>query len=252
MPTKRITFAGSQGHELAARLELPDSDEPKAYALFAHCFTCSKNFKAPTHISHALAKEGFGVLRFDFTGLGESEGDFADTNFSSNVQDLIKAAEYLGEEHQAPKIVIGHSLGGAAILQAATKLGKVDAVVTIGAPYDPGHVKHLLGDAVEKLKTEETAQVTIAGRTFSIQRQFVEDLEEQEMKETIGGLRRALLVLHAPLDATVGVDNAALIFQAAKHPKSFVSLDTADHLLSNEDDARYAGALIAVWSSRYL
>ncbi|MBC7990931.1 MAG: alpha/beta fold hydrolase [Luteimonas sp.] len=252
MPTKKLTFPNAAGQQLAARLDLPPDDAPSAYALFAHCFTCSKNLTAITNISRALTRAGIGVLRFDFTGLGESEGDFADTNFSSNVGDLVEAAAFLAREYAAPQLLIGHSLGGAAVLHAAARLPDVTAVVTIGAPCDPAHVRKLLVDADAAIATEGRAAVTLAGRTFTITQQFLDDLDTARMRATIQHLGKALLICHAPFDTVVGIENAAHIFAEARHPKSFLSLDQADHLLSNPRDSRYVGATIAAWASRYV
>jgi len=252
MPFERLSIPNASGQKLGARLDQPEPGSPAAYALFAHCFTCNKNYKAIGHISQALTEAGIAVLRFDFTGLGESEGDFADTNFSSNVDDLVAAAEFLEAEFAAPRLLVGHSLGGAAILQAAGRIPSVQALVTINAPCDPAHVTRHMGDAPEIVEAEGEAEVTLAGRSFKIKKQFLEDLEQTRMQETIRALDQPLLIFHAPLDDIVGLENASAIFEAAKHPKSFISLDQADHLLSNEADARYAGALIAVWAGRYL
>ncbi len=252
MPFKKITFENAEGERLSARLDLPVETPPVAYAVFAHCFTCSKNLKAVGHISNALTHRGIAVLRFDFTGLGESEGDFEDTNFSSNVEDLKEAARYLATHYEAPDILIGHSLGGAAVLQAAAELDHVAAVATIAAPYDPGHVQHLLEDSVEEIERSGKARVQLAGRTFTIKKQFLDDINAQNSKATIQSLKRALLVFHSPVDRTVGIDNAAKIFEAAKHPKSFVSLDEADHLLTDETDSLYVGAVLAAWALKYI
>ena len=252
MPFEKISFENKQGELLAARLDMPVEGQPKAYAVFAHCFTCSKNLRAVGHISNALTQRGIAVLRFDFTGLGESGGDFANTNFSSNIEDLIEAGRYLTEHYEAPDILIGHSLGGAAVLRAAAELNDVAAVATIGAPYDPGHVKHLLEDSVEEIERSGKATVNLAGRTFTIKKQFIDDLDAQRTEKTIQNLKRALLIFHSPIDKTVGIDNAAKIFGAAKHPKSFVSLDQADHLLTNESDSLYVGAVLAAWAQKYI
>lgn len=252
MHSESIRFPGAGGAELAARLDLPVDGKPIAYALFAHCFTCTKNLRAVGDISSALTRARIGVLRFDFTGLGESEGDFADTNFSSNVADLVAAARFLEAEYQAPAILLGHSLGGAAVLQAAGQIPSTEAVVTINAPADPGHVAHLLESAREEIEESGQAKVTIAGRTFTVKQQFLDDLEEAKMETTIRNLRKPLLICHAPLDNTVSVDNAAAIFQAARHPKSFLSLDKADHLLSDEEDSLYVGSVAAAWAGKYL
>ena len=252
MPVQTLSFPSDQGDLLAARLSLPPDGRPVAYALFAHCFTCNRNLNAVRRISQEMSDHGLAVLQFDFTGLGDSEGDFSDTGFSSNVDDLVAAARYLASRHEAPQVLIGHSLGGAAVLNAAESIPSCKAVVTIGAPADPKHVVHLIGDARETIEQTGQATVTLAGRSFLIRKQFLEDLEETRMEETIRGLRRALLVCHSPIDQTVGIENAARIFQAAMHPKSFLSLDKADHLLSNEADAFYVGRAAAAWATRYL
>ena len=248
---KRLTFEGAHGDTLAARLELPKS-EPKAYALFAHCFTCSKNLNAAVNISRALAEAGIAVLRFDFTGLGESEGDFADTNFSSNVDDLVAAAEFLEVHYGAPQLLVGHSLGGAAVLQAAHRVPSAKAVATLGAPSEPEHVTRHLESSVEQIEREGVAEVSLVGRKFNIKKQFLDDLRTSNMRRVIHKLNKALLVLHSPIDNAVGVQNAADIFITAKHPKSFVSLDNADHLLTRDRDSCYAGAVIATWAAKYL
>ncbi|MBY0269644.1 MAG: alpha/beta fold hydrolase [Burkholderiales bacterium] len=247
----QIHFPGAFGTPLAARLDLPAAT-PLAYALFAHCFTCSKDTLAAARISTALVEHGFGVLRFDFTGLGGSAGDFANTNFSSNVADLVAAAAWLREHHQAPRVLIGHSLGGAAVLAAAGEIAETVAVSTIGAPFDPGHVQHLLGPATSEIADHGEAEVTLAGRKFRIRKQFLDDLAANGNGERIAHLRKALLVFHSPRDTTVDIENAARIYAAAKHPKSFVSLDTADHLLTAKADAAYVAAVIAAWASRYV
>lgn len=251
MPSERVEFTGSRGDVLAARLDLPQG-KPRAYALFAHCFTCSKDIFAASRIARALSDRGIAVLRFDFTGLGSSKGEFANTNFSSNVEDLVRAADFLREHREAPAILIGHSLGGAAVLAAAARVPEAVAVATIGAPADPGHVAHLFGAKTGEIETRGEAEVELAGRTFRIRKQFLDDIAENKLDAAIGTLRKALLVLHAPGDNTVGIDNAAHIFGAAKHPKSFVSLDKADHLLSRREDAEYAAEVIAGWAGRYL
>jgi putative redox protein len=251
MPFTKLEFPGASGARLAARLELP-ADEPRAYALFAHCFTCTKDILAARAISQALAAAGIAVLRFDFTGLGHSEGEFAHTNFSSNLEDLVSAADFLRDHYAAPQILVGHSLGGTAVLAAAGRIEEAKAVATIGAPFDPAHVAHLFGNQLDRIHTEGEAEVSLAGRPFRIRRQFLEDLAEQRQAERIATLQRPLLVMHAPLDDTVSVDNARLIFQTAKHPKSFVSLDDADHLLSRRRDADYVATVLASWASRYL
>ena len=247
----KATFPGSAGHELAARLDLPIGPA-RAYALFAHCFTCTKDVIAARTIAARLAKMGIAVLRFDFTGLGASEGEFANTDFTSNVEDLIRASDWLRSNYVAPSILIGHSLGGAAVLAAAESIPESRAIVTIGAPADTAHVLHNLGCALDTIRAVGEAEVRIAGRPFKIRRSFVEDVESHRMEGKIARLGKALLVMHAPRDEIVGVDNATRIFVAAKHPKSFVSLDDADHLVSRPADAEYAAGVISAWVSRYI
>jgi alpha/beta superfamily hydrolase len=251
MHSERIEFTGSQGDLLAARLDRP-TEPARAYALFAHCFTCSKDIAAASRISRELAARGVSVLRFDFTGLGHSEGEFANTNFSSNVQDVVGAADWLRTEHEAPSLLIGHSLGGTAVLAAAANIPECKAVATIGSPADPAHVEHLLVGVRETIEQQGQAEVAIAGRRFMIRKQFLDDLASYDLEERLAGLRTSLMVMHAPGDKVVGIDNAARIFASAKHPKSFVSLDNADHLLSRSEDATYVAELLAAWSSRYL
>jgi putative redox protein len=251
MPSTRIEFTGSLGHPLAGRLDTPDG-RPWAWALFAHCFTCSKDTKAAAYIARALADAGFGVLRFDFTGLGGSGGDFGNTHFSSNVDDRVSAADWLRAGPGAPALLVGHSLGGAAVLAAAHRIADARAVVTLGAPFDPAHVTRHLGESLALIEAEGQARVTLGGREFTLRREFLDDVAGQPQAERIHALRRPLLVLHAPGDKVVGVDNARRIFEQALHPKSFVSLDDADHLLSREADARFAAGIIAAWAGRYL
>ena len=252
MQFKKLEFKNKDDQTLSARLDFPVDGKPLTYALFAHCFTCSKNIKAAAHISRALTAEKIAVFRFDFTGLGESEGDFGDTNFSSNVEDLVSAAQFMADTYEGPKILIGHSLGGAAVLQAAARVPSSLAVITIAAPADPNHVSLALGDSKEIIERQGEAKVDLACRTFKIKKQFLDDLESVNMQQTIQNLDRALLIFHAPTDGVVGIDNAARIFQAARHPKSFISLDQADHLLMNPKDSRYVGSLIATWASKYI
>ncbi|MGR3322963.1 MAG: bifunctional alpha/beta hydrolase/OsmC family protein [Pseudooceanicola sp.] len=251
MPVERITFEGHDGNSLAARLDRPDGPH-LATALFAHCFTCGKDIAAARRISQRLAGMGIAVLRFDFTGLGHSGGEFANTTFSSNVADLGRAAAHLETLGMAPDLLIGHSLGGAAILRAAGDIPSARAVVTIGAPFDPGHVTHNFDDALDTIVSSGSAEVELAGRPFTIGRAFVEDIGAARLAPAIAALRKALLILHAPRDETVGIDNAAQIFRAAKHPKSFVTLDGADHLVSAPADAEYAAEVIAAWVARYV
>lgn len=251
MQSLQVTFPGSGGHQLSARLEMP-AGEPAAFALFAHCFTCSKDSLAAVKVSRALAERGIATLRFDFTGLGGSGGDFGNTNFSSNVADLVAAADYLRREHQAPALLIGHSLGGAAVLAAAGSVPESVAVATIGAPYDTAHVEGRLITAISGIENTGEAVARLGGRTFTVSKQLLDDLREQRQEEHIANLRRALLVLHAPADDVVGIENATRIFVAAKHPKSFISLDDTDHLLTRSTDADYVAGVIVAWASRYL
>lgn len=252
MRHRPLTILNRDGHALAARLDLPPDGEPLAYALFAHCFTCTKNLRAAGAISQALVAEGLGVLRFDFTGLGQSEGDFADTSVSTNVTDLLDAAAFLEEEHAAPALLVGHSLGGAAVLLAAPHLPSVRAVATLGAPADLSHVTHLFDGALPEILAEGEARVHLEGRPFTVKTAFLADLAAHRLEPVLASLKRALLVLHAPADRIVGIDHAARLYAMARHPKSFVSLDDADHLLSEPADAAYAGRVIAAWAGRYL
>jgi putative redox protein len=252
LKSRKLSFANAEGQQLAAILDLPDDEKPVATALLAHCFTCGKSLKVAVHMARALCREKIAVLRFDFAGLGESEGSFADSSFSSNVSDLLAAANFLTDELSAPAVLIGHSLGGAAVLRAARHLSSVRAVVTLAAPFDPAHVLDLLGPEKAKIEQFGSAEVTLAGRPFVIKKQLLDDLAAQEPSVVISQLKKALLIMHSPVDNIVGIEHAARIYQAAKHPKSFLSLDQADHLLSNQADASYAGRMIATWASRYL
>jgi len=251
MQSHQASFPGVHGAMLAARLDAPDGPS-RACALFAHCFTCGKDIFAAGQISQALVNHGISVLRFDFTGLGHSEGEFANTNFSSNVGDLVAAADWLRREHTAPALLVGHSLGGAAVLAAAASLPEVRAVATIGAPSDPSHVTGLFREHVAEIEARGEALVQLAGRPFRIRREFLADAAEQNLREKVGHLGRALLILHSPVDETVAIGNATGLFVNARHPKSFVSLDDADHLLRRRSDAIYAANMIAAWSERYL
>lgn len=253
MPARieRITFPGSQNASLSARLDLP-AGPPRAFALFAHCFTCSKDIKAASRIAARLTDLGYGLLRFDFTGLGASEGEFANTNFSSNVDDLVAAAAWLRGHHTGPQLLVGHSLGGAAVLGAAGRIPEVAAVATIGAPSDAGHVAHLFDGALDEIADEGEACVELHGRRFTIRQQFLDDLRADRVTAAAAAFNGALLVMHSPVDNTVGVEHAGAIYEAARHPKSFVSLDVADHLLSSPDDAEYAASMIGTWAQRYL
>lgn len=247
-----ITFPNADGHQLSARLEMPADNDPHAFAIFAHCFTCSKNLNVVTHISRALTQAGMAVLRFDFTGLGESEGDFSNTNFSTNIQDLEAAASFLANNHSAPKLLIGHSLGGAAVLIASTRIKSIDAVVTIGAPADPEHVQGLIQSDIETIAAEGEAKVSLGGRNFTIKKQFLDDVSKAEHDHQIEKIRKPLLILHSPTDQTVGIENAAKIYKLAHHPKSFISLDKADHLLNRKEDSLYVGSVISTWVERYI
>ena len=248
----KLSFKNQQGEQLAARLDLPVDEKPIAYAMFAHCFTCTKNLNAVVNINRALAKEGIATLRFDFTGLGESEGDFSRTSFSSNVSDLIAAAEFLKLEFEAPKLLIGHSLGGAAVLQAAKYIPSSIAVATIGAPSNLTHLIRYLEPQQNEILTKEEAEMTLAGKTFRIKKQFLDDIELVRIQETIRNLNKALLIFHSPVDNIVDIENAAAIFQTARHPKSFISLDRADHLLSTREDSLYVGSVLGAWARKYL
>ena len=251
MPTERFQFTGEGGHQLAAALDLPDG-AIHTYALFAHCFTCGKDVLAARRIAAALSAKGIAVLRFDFTGLGSSEGDFSNSTFSSNVADLVRAADHLRETRMAPAILIGHSLGGAAILAAAGQIPEAKAVVTIAAPSDPAHVAHLFKDQIKDIRAHGEVEVSLAGRPFRIKREFLDNIAEQGLMAHVSGLHKALLVMHSPTDDTVGIDNATHIFVAAKHPKSFISLAGADHLLSGKHDGAYVADVIAAWVERYI
>ena len=248
--TQKVTFEGALGETLAARLETP-LGPPRAYALFAHCFSCSKDIHTASRISRGLAEKGIAVLRFDFTGLGQSDGDFANTNFSSNVDDLIKAAQFLRDEFEAPRLLVGHSLGGAAVIAAAGRIEGVKAVATLGAPADAEHVKTNFVEHVDAIEKDGEAEVSLGGRAFRIRKQFLKDIEGRTLDDEVAALKAALLIAHAPLDEVVGVDNATRLFVAAKHPKSFLSLDDADHLISDPAHALSAARVIAAWAERY-
>ena len=252
MSFEKIEFVNSNGYQLSGRLELPVNSKPHNYAIFAHCFTCSKNFGATKNISRALTTAGYGVLRFDFTGLGDSEGDFEDTNFSGNVEDLVAAIDYLAEHYVAPTLLIGHSLGGAAAIYASAKASSIKAIATIGAPSDTKHVKHLFADQIDAINSQGQATVQLSGRAFNIKSQFLEDLNEQKVTNTLRQNRKPILIAHSPQDDTVGIDHAEKLYLAAMHPKSFVSLDGAGHLLLDKEDSIYIGKVIAQWASRYV
>lgn len=252
MPSEKVKFINRLGYELSARIDLPLSKGPYPFALFAHVFTGNKNLKSARHISRALTLSGVAVMRFDFTGLGESEGEFADTNFTSNIDDLISAADFLKDNYEAPSIIIGHSLGGAASLFAGSQLDSVKAIVTIGAPSYPEHVVHLIKDSVETIEKTGMAQVDIGGRKFTIKKQLLDDLKAQNHIDIIKNLKKAILVMHSPQDRIVEIENAANIYKLARHPKSFITLDGADHMLTSKDDAFYAGQVISSWVKRYV
>lgn len=251
MPTRRITFPGHAGTQLAARLDMPPGAH-LATAIFAHCFTCGKDIPAARRIAARLAGAGIAVLRFDFTGLGHSEGEFSNTSFTSNVDDLTAAAAWLTSENMPPSLLIGHSLGGAAVLKAATEIPDIKAVATLGAPFDPGHVTHNFAAQVPEIIEKGAAEVSLGGRPFTIGRQFVEDVSETQLNQSVRNLKAALLVMHAPQDDIVSIDNAAQIFTTARHPKSFVTLDDADHLITRPEDAEYAADVITTWATKYL
>ncbi len=251
MSSRKVTFTNSKGQQLDGRLEEPNFG-PRRYALFAHCFTCTKDIPAASRISRALSDRGFGVLRFDFTGLGNSDGEFENTDFSSNVEDLVSAADFLKRQLQAPELLIGHSLGGAAVLMAAQELPAVRGVVTIGAPSNPGHLESLLGNAVQTIEEQGAACVNIGSRPFRIKRKFLQDLRSQNLTGIVGRLRKPLLILHSPVDQVVSIDHARSLYEAAYHPKSFISLDSADHLLKRQEDSAYVADMVAAWAGRYV
>jgi putative redox protein len=252
MAIKNVKFKNERGFELSGRVELPLAKKPEAYAIFAHVFTGSKNLNASRHIARSLTLNGIAVLRFDFTGLGQSEGSFSDTNFTTNVNDIKAAAKFLEDNYAAPKIIVGHSLGGAASVFAAKELDSVQAVATVGAPSEPEHVTHLFGCDLDEIEEKGSADISIGGRKFVIKKQFLEDLRTKDMYKIVKDLNKAILILHSPQDSIVGIDNAAKIYHAAMHPKSFVTLDHADHMLTNKDDAYYTGNVISSWVRRYI
>lgn len=252
MKFEKLTFKNKDGHDLSARLEFPVEEKPLAYALFAHCFTCGKDLVASRNISRALTANGIAVLLFDFTGLGDSEGDFESSDFSGNISDLFSASDYLEENYEVPKLLIGHSLGGAAVLFAAEQLQHIEAVVTIAAPFDPYHLTKMISDDLDRIKEKGEAEVSIAGRPFTIKQSFIDDLDKHDAEETAKKLKKPLLIFHSPQDKTVNIENAAKIYTAAHHPKSFISLDGANHLLTDKRDSEYVGNVIAGWVRRYL
>lgn len=246
----KFDFKNKHGETLTGRLELPEGTAT-SYAIFAHCFTCSKNAKAASRIAKELSERGIAVLRFDFTGLGNSDGDFANTNFSSNVADLVAAAEALSKEHEAPSLLVGHSLGGTAALMAALEIESISAVATIGSPSEPAHVSHLFGECVAKIQVNGSALVSIGGRELTIQKQFLEDIQSHQAERKLHQLGKPLLIFHSPIDRIVSIENARKLYEAARHPKSFISLDGADHMLSCPEDAEFVAATLAIWAARY-
>ncbi len=252
MGSRRVEFMGGNGHVLAGILDLPNEGLPRAWGIFAHCFTCGKDLKPVVNIDRALNEQGMAVLRFDFTGLGESGGRFVETNFSTNVDDLVAASEFLATRYEAPKFLIGHSLGGAVAIKAAGRIPGCRAVVTIAATSDPAGLMGLFKGKEEEMAKSGEASVMVAGRPFTFKKQFLDDIAEAKLSDAIENLGRPILILHSPLDDTVDIENAARIFQSARHPKSFISLDGADHLLLKESDSRFAGAMIGTWVSRYI
>ena len=252
MSRNNVKFTNQQGHELTGSLELPDFGKPIAYVLMAHCFACTHKTKAGTYIARALVKEGFGVLRFDFSGLGQSSGEFGDTNFSTNVDDLVAAAGFLRDNYEAPEILVGHSLGGTAVIEASKRIPECMAVSTIGSPADPEHVTHLIEDQMQCILETGQANVELAGRELIIKKQFIDDLKAQEVEKTLHNLNRAILIFHSPWDEIVSIEHAQLLYSKALHPKSFVSLDNANHMLTNRNDAEYVGSVLAAWAAKYL
>jgi esterase/lipase len=251
MISKKILFKNIKGEKLSARLELPNN-EPLAYCIFAHCFTCNKNLTAVRNICNTLIEKNIAVLSFDFTGLGGSEGNFEQTNFSSNIEDILSAAQFLIENHKAPSLLIGHSLGGSAVIFASAKIPSVKAIATIGAPASPKHVAHLFHNNIDEINLLGKALVLIGGRKFTISKQFIDDVNSKNIEHILDNYKNSILIMHSPQDGTVGIENASEIYKFAKHPKSFVSLDGADHLLSNKQDSDYVGNIISTWANRYL
>lgn len=251
MKSEKLKITNRKGLVLNAQLELPANQKPNYYAIFAHCFTCSSSLSAVRHVSRALTQDGFAVVRFDFTGLGRSEGEFADSHFSANVEDLLDVHAYMAEHYQAPSLLVGHSLGGASVLVVASKLDSVKAVATIGAPATVTHVKHLFSHGIDAIETHGEAEVNIGGRPFKINKDFVEEFDKTDLPAVVKRMRKPLLIMHSPFDKIVGVDNAKQLYDNAKHPKSFVTLDDADHLLTQEKDSQYVGEVIGTWAKRY-
>lgn len=252
MRTEKFTFRNRQGIELSAKLSLPVNRKPVSFALFAHCFTCGKDLTSAKMISDSLTQAGFGVVQFDFTGIGSSDGEFHETNFTTNISDLVDAADHMRAEMKAPSLLIGHSLGGAAVIYAAGELEYVKAVATIGAPSSPSHLKKLFKNKEDSIRNEGSAEISIGGRHFMISKQFIEDLETRDLPSFLRKMRKPVLILHSPQDVIVEIENARSLYKAAWHPKSFLSMDGADHLLSDKKDAAYAGEMISGWAGRYI
>ncbi len=252
MKVVKTNFLNKHGESLSAKLTLPERKHPEHFALIAHCFTCNKNFNSVRYISEAMTSFGYGVLSFDFTGLGSSSGNFSATNFSTNVDDLVAAANYLERTYTSPALIIGHSFGGAAAIYAASKIPGVKAVATVAAPSEVGHVKHQLGKAIASIENKGQATVSLAGRPFTIKKQFLTDIDRYKLRDVLRKLKKPILIMHSPQDDTVSIKHAEVLYLEAKHPKSFISLDKADHLLKNKKDALYAGEVIAIWAKRYL
>ena len=251
MKSTKLNIQNVKGFQLQAYLELPANEKPKNYAIFAHCFTCNSTLKPVKNISRALTSHGFGVVRFDFTGLGKSEGEFADSYFSANVDDLLAVSDYMKEHYQAPSLLVGHSLGGAAVIVAASKLESVKAIATIGAPATTEHVKKHFSHHVNEIAEKGDVEVNIGGRPFKINQEFVDDFDKTDLPEITKSLRKPILIMHAPFDKVVGIENAHQLYLAAHHPKSFISLNDADHLLLENKDSKYVGNLIGAWVQGY-
>lgn len=251
MKHKKLKINNRKGLKLHGQLELPANQKPSHYAIFAHCFTCSSSLNAVKYLSRALTQDGFAVLRFDFTGLGNSEGEFSESHFSANIEDLLDVHHYMSQYYKAPSLLVGHSLGGAAVLVAASKLDSVKAVATVGAPATVGHVKHLFSHAIKDIKEKGRIKVNIGGRPFEIDENFINEFDTIDLPQIVADLRKPLLIMHSPFDKIVGIENAKQLYLNAHHPKSFVSLDDADHLLSKEKDSRYVGDIIGTWARRY-
>ncbi|MBO3115669.1 alpha/beta fold hydrolase [Winogradskyella sp. DF17] len=251
MNSTKLKIENRKGITLNAHLELPANQKPNYYAIFAHCFTCSSSLNAVRHVSRALTQDGFAVVRFDFTGLGRSEGDFADSHFSANVEDVIDVHQFMTDNYKAPSLLVGHSLGGAAVLVAGSKLAAVKAIATVGAPATIGHVKHLFSHAIEDVKEKGKVKINIGGRPFEIDENFVSEFDKTDLQTIVKNLRKPLLIMHSPFDKIVGIENAQDLYLNAHHPKSFVTLDAADHLLTRETDSQYVGEVIGTWAKRY-